>query len=430
MLAFAATVKQVLSTATTPTVLASIPLVTFDGEKATTHEFVELNDPVMGGRSSGTWSVMPTFGVMDGEVVDVPSLQAPGFIKAAADGAFPDAASASAGALELEVRSTTPQYAGFRVSLAAGAVAPPYSCAGGGSIPLSRGCYKAKFSVPAGDGWHAVSVPFASFSDLWSPATGEHTKECSEDASACLTAKKLSSLQRVELWAEGAVGKVHLELKSVSAVPAAPHPNSTPLLTVSSPAALAAAAAPAAATTASRTATRPPAPFGTCSGAVQKQLRFGISGREQPTVPVPLPATESLAEAVCCDNRTVAYAEPRFLYQAPDIALYSRLDAGVTTFYDSVCGLPLFRAPLNRSLAAFKADTDEHGWPSFRTAEVVAANVVTDVKSGLVSSRCGTHLGSYLPDGAGPRWCMDLSCIAGAPAGSPASQGTAVTAAA
>ena len=135
---------------------------------------------------------MPTFGVMDGEVVDVPSLQAPGFIKAAADGAFPDAASASAGALELEVRSTTPQYAGFRVSLAAGAVAPPYSCAGGGSIPLSRGCYKAKFSVPAGDGWHTVSVPFASFSDLWSPATGEHTKECSEDASACLTAKKLA----------------------------------------------------------------------------------------------------------------------------------------------------------------------------------------------------------------------------------------------
>mmetsp|Transcript_9829 Transcript_9829/g.32779 ORF Transcript_9829/g.32779 Transcript_9829/m.32779 type:complete len:281 (-) Transcript_9829:555-1397(-) len=247
------------------------------------------------------------------------------------------------------------------------------------------------------------------------------------------TPHRLSSLQRVELWAEGAVGKVHLELKSVSAVPAAPaaapHPNSTPLLTVSSPAALA-AAVPDAATTASRTATRPPAPYGTCAGPVQKQLRFGISGREQPTVPVPLPATESLAEAVCCDNRTVAYAEPRFLYQAPDIALYSRLDAGVTTFYDSVCGLPLFRAPLNRSLAAFKADTDEHGWPSFRTAEVFAANVVTDVKSGLVSSRCGTHLGSYLPDGAGPRWCMDLSCIAGSPAGSTASQGTAVTAAA
>lgn len=124
------------------------------------------------------------------------------------------------------------------------------------------------------------------------------------------TPHRLSSLQRVELWAEGAVGKVHLELKSVSAVPAAPHPNSTPLLTVSSPAALAAAAAPAAATTASRTATRPPAPFGTCSGAVQKQLRFGISGREQPTVPVPLPATESLAEAVCCDNRTVACTPP------------------------------------------------------------------------------------------------------------------------
>ena len=64
MLAFAATVKQVLSTATTHAVLASILLVTFDGEKATTHEFVELNDPVMGGRSSGTWRVpLPSLAV-------------------------------------------------------------------------------------------------------------------------------------------------------------------------------------------------------------------------------------------------------------------------------------------------------------------------------------------------------------------------------
>ena len=37
--------------------------------------------------------------------------------------------------------------------------------------------------------------------------------------------------------------------------------------------------------------------------------------------------------------------------------------------------LPLFRAPLNRTLAEFKADTDEHGWPSFRPAEIIAENV-------------------------------------------------------
>ena len=88
--------------------------------------------------------------------------------------------------------------------------------------------------------------------------------------------------------------------------------------------------------------------------------------------------------------------------------------SGVNTFYDSVCGLPLFRAPINRTFAEFQADTQEHGWPSFRPAEVVDENVVTDVKTGYVTSKCGTHLGSYLPDTQGPRWCMDLSCIAGA----------------
>merc|ERR1711998_508189 len=44
----------------------------------------------MGGRSTGTWTLGDGFGILDGEVVDVPSLSAPGFIKAAADGKFPD----------------------------------------------------------------------------------------------------------------------------------------------------------------------------------------------------------------------------------------------------------------------------------------------------------------------------------------------------
>ena len=48
--------------------------------------------------------------------------------------------------------------------------------------------------------------------------------------------------------------------------------------------------------------------------------------------------------------------------------------------------------------------------------QVVTENVITDKTTGFVTSKCGTHLGSYLPDDAGPRWCMDLSCIAGAAA--------------
>lgn len=332
---------------------------------------------------------------MDGAVLDVPSLKAPGFIKAAADGSFADASGALGGDLLLEVRSSTPEYEGYRVTLASGTIAPSYSCAGGGSIPFSRGCFKAKFSVPAGSDWTTIRIPFSSFSDKWSPATGEQTTTCAADSDVCPTAKTLSSIKRIELWAEGADGKVHLEVKSIRASPTSSTPLALSLGTLS---------------------TSPPAAYMTCSGPVQAGLRFGISGRNTPTVPVPVDVNETLADAVCCDARAKPFAEPQFLFEAPDISLFSKLSSGITTFYDSVCGLPLFRAPMNRTLAEFKADTEEHGWPSFRPAEVVTENVVTDVKTGFVTSKCGTHLGSYLPDAQGPRWCMDLSCIAGAAA--------------
>lgn len=377
---------------------AGVSLATFDGASGTTFKFTELNDPVMGGKSTGTWHVdsAAKAGVMDGDVVDVPSLKAPGFIKAAADGTFPDASSALGGDLVLKVRSTTPDYAGFRVSFASGTLAASYACAGGGSIPFSRGCFKSNFSVPAGSDFTEVRVPFASFSDKWSPATGEQTTTCAADKDVCPTAKTLGKIIRLEVWAEGKVGKVHLEVASIVAQPAARE--------------VAAAAALVA-------SIRPPAAFDGCSAAVQPALRYGISGRTQPTVPVPVATNENLAEAVCCDVRAKAFAEPQFLFEAPDISLFSKLpaDGTPTTFYDSVCGVPLFKAPVGRSFAEFKADTVEHGWPSFRSEEVITANVVTNATSGDVRSSCGTHLGSYLPDAKGPRWCMDLSCVAGAP---------------
>mmetsp|Transcript_23201 Transcript_23201/g.72597 ORF Transcript_23201/g.72597 Transcript_23201/m.72597 type:complete len:292 (-) Transcript_23201:14-889(-) len=175
----------------------------------------------------------------------------------------------------------------------------------------------------------------------------------------------------------------------------------------------------------------PPAEYDTCSGPVQSNLRYGISGRRTSAgVPVKTNKDESLAEVVCCDSRALAFAEPQFLYQAPDIALYSKLNAnGTTTFYDSVCGVALFEAPLNRTLAEFEADTDEHGWPSFRPAEVKTEHVFFNETTTLVTSSCGTHLGTYLPDDAGPRWCVDLSCVAGEPAGAATSLDAAAGAA-
>jgi len=192
-------------------------LVTFDGAESTTFKFVELNDPVMGGKSTGTWSLGDGFGILDGEVNDVPSLKAPGFIKAAADGHLPDVSEFVDGSLVLTVRTSTPDFAGYRVAFVSGAASPAYSCAGGGSLPFSGGCFKQKFSVPAGVEFVEVKLPFNTFSDKWSPATGEHTAECAKDMSVCPTAEKLAKIQRIELWAEGALGKLHLEVKSISA---------------------------------------------------------------------------------------------------------------------------------------------------------------------------------------------------------------------
>jgi len=583
---------------------SDLKLVTFDGAKGTTFKFTELNDPVMGGKSTGTWSLSSSghFGVFDGEVVDVPALKAPGFIKAAADGSFSDLSSTAEGSLVLSVRTKTPSYRGFRITIASGTVAPSYSCAGGGGIPFSRGCFKAKFNVPAGSDFTEVSVPFSAFSDLWSSATGEHTKECADDSSACLTAAKLKGIKRVEVWAEGVAGKVHLEVKAVTArssaaevamlaessddtgrrvrlasfdgakglthtwreendpvmggastgtfsikdnvavmdgsvnlIPRLQAPgfiqfntnDNLPFPDVSGCKALSFTARSATNYTGYRVSfgsvsahsrygygfkapftapmgefgrvtipfnhfsnywdpatgkithscaenkaycpdkgtlknmnpmafwaegvkgavhlevksidavgcdatvqplageisavvpieaapKMPPKAYDTCTGNVQSELRYNISTRPGGMYS---PPNESMAVSVCCDSRMKQLAETQFLFEAPDIALFSHLDAsGVTTFYDSVCGIPLFKAPMNRSLAEFKADTQEHGWPSFRPAEVVTENVVTDKKSGFVTSKCGTHLGSFLPDNKGARWCMDLSCISGNPA--------------
>ena len=45
------------------------------------------------------------------------------------------------------------------------------------------------------------------------------------------------------------------------------------------------------------------------------------------------------------------------------------------TFYDSVSGKALFKAPVSRSIDDFIAESKVHGWPSFRDDEVVWENV-------------------------------------------------------
>merc|ERR1712224_386386 len=111
----------------------------------------------------------------------------------------------------------------------------------------------------------------------------------------------------------------------------------------------------------------------------------------------------------------MGFAEYKGYLEAPEVDLFGRLDPNVeTTFYDSVCGIPLFVAPRNRTFEDLKAESLKHGWPSFRPAEIVSENVIIH-DDGRMESKCLTHLGHNLPSGGADRYCIDLVCIAGAP---------------
>ena len=84
------------------------------------------------------------------------------------------------------------------------------------------------------------------------------------------------------------------------------------------------------------------------------------------------------------------------------------------TYYDSVTGKALFKAPIGRSLEDFIRESQAHGWPSFRDDEVIWDNVRI-LGDGETVSTDGTHLGHNLPDGKGNRYCINLVSIAGRP---------------
>lgn len=197
--------------ATSVIATAAFDLVTFDDAS----NWKTLVDPVMGGQSVATCSVSDGHGILDGEVKIVPSLNAPGFITAQADMKV-DASAAEGGDLVMKVRSSTPEYTGFKVSFAASTLNPTLACASGGSTALGRGCFKSPFSVAAGDDFSEIRIPLSEFSDKWSSATGELTTLCKDDSSVCPSANKLKKVQRVAIWGEGVEGKLHIELDSVS----------------------------------------------------------------------------------------------------------------------------------------------------------------------------------------------------------------------
>eukprot|EP01062_Namystynia_karyoxenos_P044766 TRINITY_DN33026_c0_g1_i1.p1 TRINITY_DN33026_c0_g1~~TRINITY_DN33026_c0_g1_i1.p1 ORF type:complete len:185 (+),score=37.51 TRINITY_DN33026_c0_g1_i1:71-625(+) len=136
---------------------------------------------------------------------------------------------------------------------------------------------------------------------------------------------------------------------------------------------------------------------GTCPHAPQRELLWGVAWDE--------------ADRVCCFNRR--YAEHRGYWAKtlwdPEVA------PGPVSYYDSVSGRRLFRAPVGRSAASFRRESAAHGWPSFRDSEVDWRHVRV-LSDGEVVSVDGTHLGHNIPDARGNRYCINLVSVAGRPA--------------
>merc|ERR1712151_1139694 len=90
--------------------------------------------------------------------------------------------------------SSTPGFAGFKFSFNG---------------------YKADFNATSE--WSDILLPFTSFSNKWSDATGEPSKKCSDDPSVCPTKDSLAKIQDMEFWAEGHAGDVTLDVQKITA---------------------------------------------------------------------------------------------------------------------------------------------------------------------------------------------------------------------
>lgn len=139
---------------------------------------------------------------------------------------------------------------------------------------------------------------------------------------------------------------------------------------------------------------------GTTAAAVQPNLLFNVNHDE--------------ADRICSFNRH--FAEPAGSFKrGPFVSIMNATPDEPRTFYDSVTGLPLFKAPIGRTTSEFLSESNKHGWPSFRDNEVIWENVRVLKSSGETVALSGTHLGHNLPDFSGNRYCINLCCIAGNP---------------
>ncbi|KAL1525297.1 hypothetical protein AB1Y20_020159 [Prymnesium parvum] len=137
---------------------------------------------------------------------------------------------------------------------------------------------------------------------------------------------------------------------------------------------------------------------GTSEKPVQQNLRWNVDRNN--------------ADRICNFNRH--YAEYAGYWKTTNFLKEVSMTEP-TIYYDSVTGKPLFVAPIGRTMQEFLAESDAHGWPSFRDQEVVWENMRVLRTTGEAVSKDGTHLGHNLPDKKGNRYCINLISVAGRP---------------
>ncbi|GMH71257.1 hypothetical protein TrLO_g1911 [Triparma laevis f. longispina] len=156
----------------------------------------------------------------------------------------------------------------------------------------------------------------------------------------------------------------------------------------------------------------PDSPIVYCDEDVMAKKSHGTT--ENPVTSVRWNVDSNLADKICSFNRH--FAEPAGSFEKNDLYLseIQKLKPGETlTYYDTVTNLPLFTAPINRTVDQFLQESYTHGWPSFRDSEVNWENTRVLKSSGETVSKDGTHLGHNLPDGKGNRYCINLVSVAG-----------------
>jgi len=221
-----------------PVLGSELKWATFDGVAETTAPWAVKNDPVMGGGSTSDFTVTSgNTGLFQGKCNIVSFLGAPGFAKLVATTpsyrapGFEFADITGFNNLALKVKSTTPDYKGFKISFGARGVPDAQGPAYG---PPKDGSYKADFAL-SGEDWQVIEVPLSQFSYDWSSFTGRcdskdpgsfgaegpQHKCCSDSgiepssADVCVESQYLSIIRDVEIWAEGVEGEFNLEIEWV-----------------------------------------------------------------------------------------------------------------------------------------------------------------------------------------------------------------------